>query len=155
MPIAGSPRIFEDKFSFVVEIDGIAHAGFQKCSELSFEIDKVEYREGGRKHAFKSPGLVNYTDVTLERGAVADDSDLHTWAEESAAVVEEAGVVEPEFRRNLDIVVKDRDGTPLKRWRLIDAWVQKYVAGEWDNEASEKTIEQVVIVYDSFEPRAV
>lgn len=155
MPITGAPRIFEDKFSFIVEIDGIAHAGFQKCSELSYEIDKVEYREGGRKHAYKSPGLVNFTDVTLERGAVVDDSDLYAWAEECASIVEEAGVIETDFRRNFDIVVKDRDGTPLKRWRCTDAWVQKFVGGEWDNEASEKTIESVVITFDSFTRIAV
>jgi len=155
MPITGAPRIFEDKFSFIVEIDGVAHAGFQKCSELSFEIDKVEYREGGRKHPFKSPGLVNFTDITLERGAVADDSDLYDWAEECASIVEEAGVVETAFRRNLDIVVLDRDGSPLKRWRCTDAWIQKFSAGEWDNDASEKTIEMVVITFDSFERRAV
>lgn len=155
MAVSGAPRVFEDKFSFIVEIDGIAHAGFQKCSELSYEIDKVEYREGGRKHPFKSPGLVNFADITLERGAVADDSDLYDWAEECASVVEEAGTVEPGFRRNLDIVVKDRDGTPLKRWRVVDAWVQKFVAGEWDNDTSEKTIEQIVVTFDSFERRAV
>lgn len=155
MPVTGAPRIFEDKFSFIVEIDGIAHAGFQKCSELSYEIDKVEYREGGRKHPFKSPGLVNFTDITLERGAVVDDSDLYNWAEECASIVEEAGVIETDFRRNFDIVVKDRDGVPLKRWRCVDAWVQKFTGGEWDNDASEKTIEMVVITFDSFERRAV
>lgn len=153
MPATGAPRVFEDKFSFIVEIDGVAHAGFAKCSELSMEIDKVEYREGGRKHPYKSPGLVNFSDVTLERGAVHDDSDLWDWAEECASIVEEAGTVEPDFRRNIDIVALDRDGTPLKRWRLRDAWVQKFVAGEWDNDASEKTIESVTIVYDSFERR--
>lgn len=155
MPVTGAPRIFEDKFSFIVEIDGIAHAGFQKCSELSYEIDKVEYREGGRKHPFKSPGLVNFTDITLERGAVADDSDLYNWAEECASIVEEAGVIETDFRRNFDIVVKDRDGSPLKRWRCVDAWVQKFAGGEWDNDASEKTIEMVVITFDSFTRVAV
>lgn len=153
MPATGAPRIWEDKFSFIVEIDGVAHAAFNKCSELSFEIDKVEYREGGRKHAYKSPGLVNFTDITLERGAVADDSDLYDWAEECASIVEEAGVVETDFRRNLDIVALDRDGTPLKRWRVTNAWVQKFVAGDWDNDSSEKTIEQVVVTYDSFERR--
>jgi phage tail-like protein len=155
MAITGAPRVFEDKFSFIVEIDGIAHAGFQKCSALEFEIDKVEYREGGRKHAFKSPGLVNFSDITLERGAVADDSDLYDWAEQCASIVEEAGVIETDFRRNFDIVVKDRDGTPLKRWRCTSAWVQKFTGGEWDNDASEKTIEQVVLVFDKFERRAV
>ena len=155
MPITGAPRIFEDKFSFIVEIDGVAHAAFQKCSELSFEIDTVEYREGGRKHAFKSPGLVNFSDVTLERGAVADDSDLYDWAVDCASIVADAGVVETAFRRTFDIVALDRNGAPLKRWRCVDVWVKKFVAGDWDNDASEKTIESVVLVIDSFERRGV
>ena len=155
MPVTGAPRIFEDKFSFTVEIDGIASAAFARCSELSYEIDKVEYREGGRKHAFKSPGLVNFSDVTLERGAVSDDSDLYDWAEQCASIVEEAGVVETDFRRTFDIVARDRDGTPLKRWRCTSAWVQKFVAGDWDNDASEKTIESVTLTFDSFERRGV
>lgn len=153
MPTEGAPRIFEDRFSFIVEIDGVASAAFQSCSALEAEIDKVEYREGGRKQPFKSPGLVNYTDITLERGAVADDSDLYDWFEECASIVEEAGVVEPEFRRNFDIVVKDRNGTPLKRWRCRSAWVQKFTGGDWDNNASEKTIESVVLTFDSFKRR--
>ena len=154
MPATGAPRVFEDKFSFIVEIDGVAHAAFNKCSALSMEIQKVEYREGGRKHPYKSPGLVDFEDVTLERGAVADDSDLYDWAEECASIVEDAGVIEDTFRRQMDIVALDRDGTPLKRWRLRDAWVQKFTAGEWDNDANEKTIEAVVITFDSFERRS-
>lgn len=151
MPVSGTARVFEDKFSFIVQVDGVTHAAYKTCSELSFEIDKIEYREGGRKHPFKSPGLVNFTDVTLERGAVVADSDLYDWARECAAIIEDAGVVDPNFRRNLDIVVKDRDGAPLKRYRLISAWVQKLVSGDWDNDASEKTMESVTITFDSYE----
>ncbi len=113
MPVTGAPRIFEDKFSFIVEIDGDVHAGYNNCSELSWEVDKVQYREGGRKNPFQSPGLVNFTDITLERGAVVKDSDLYEWAEQCAAVIERVGVIETLFRRDLDIVVLDRGGTPL------------------------------------------
>ena len=153
MPTTGAPRVWEDKFSFIVEIDGVAHAAFNKCSELSFEIDTVEYREGGRKNAYKSPGLVNFADITLERGAVHDDSDLYDWAKDCASIVADAGVIETAFRRTLDIVALDRDGSVLKRWRLGSCWVKKFVAGDWDNNSSEKTIEQVVVVCDSFERR--
>ena len=47
MPIVGNPRSFHKKFKFIVEVDQVAHAGFQKCSELSVEIANVQYYEGG------------------------------------------------------------------------------------------------------------
>lgn len=155
MPETGAPRVFEDKFDFIIEIDGVAHVGFAKCSELAYEIEKTSYREGGRKQPFKSPGLVNYDDITIERAAVASDSDLYDWAEECAAIVREGGVIEPGFRRTFDIVALDRNGTPLKRWRCESAWVTKFVGGEWDNDASEKTMEKVTICFDRFQRRAV
>jgi len=151
MPIAGAPRTFEDKFKFTIEIDGIAHAGFNKCSELSAEFDTVEYREGGDLvPTVKDPGLLNFADVTLERGAVADDSDLYEWFESVADYALNTGRVNPEFKRSLDIVVRDRDGTVLKRWRLTEAWPKKFVGGEWDGGASEKTMEMVTLAFTGF-----
>ena len=47
MTVIGNPRSFHKKFKFLVEIDGVAHAGFQKCSELSVEVANVQYFEGG------------------------------------------------------------------------------------------------------------
>jgi len=35
MPVIGNPRSFHKKFRFIVEIDDVGHAGFQRCSELS------------------------------------------------------------------------------------------------------------------------
>lgn len=150
MPVVGAPRSFENKFAFTVEIDGITHAGFNKCSELSVEVEKVEYREGGSLIPSKSPGLVNFTDITLERGAVADDSDLYTWFESTVDAAANTGLVDDAYKRNLTLSVRDRDGSVIKRWRITNAWPQKFSAGEWDNTASEKTIEMVVLTYDSF-----
>ena len=42
MAIIGNPRSFHKKFKFIVEIDDVGHAGFQKCSELSVEVANVE-----------------------------------------------------------------------------------------------------------------
>lgn len=150
MPAIGAPRRFEDKFLFRVEIDGITHAGFQKCSELSAEIDVINYREGGALAADKSPGLINFTDLTLERGAVASDSELYDWFERVVDYAKDKGDIEDTFRKNLDIVILDRDKRVIKRWRLDDAWPSKFTAGEWDNDSSEKTIEMVTIVFRGF-----
>ena len=65
----GNPRSFHKEFKFIVEIDDIGHAGFQKCSELSVEVANVQYFEGGSLTPNKSPGRLTFADVTL-RGAI-------------------------------------------------------------------------------------
>lgn len=161
MPVIGNPRTFHKKFKFVVEIDGIVSAGFRTASELSVEVAKVEYYEGGSLIPDKSPGRLSFTDVTLERGATTD-RDLFDWMEQVADAAAAAGppregvgsgsgLVEPAFKRMLDIVQLERDGSTLRRWRLHGAWPQKFVAGDWDNEADENVIESVTLTYDFFE----
>ncbi len=149
MAVIGTPRTFHKKFKFIVEIDGVASAGFQKCSELSVEVANVEYHEGGTLIPNKSPGRLKFADVTLERGATKDH-DLFDWMEEVADASANAGLVEPKFKRNLDIVQQDRDGTTLRRWSLSGAWPTKFVAGAWDNEADENVIESVTLTFDFF-----
>lgn len=150
MAVIGNPRTFHKKFKFIVEIDGVAHAGFQKCSELSVEAANVQYYEGGSLIPNKSPGRLTFADVTLERGATTDH-DLHDWFAQVADAAANVGLNEPEFKRNLDIVQQDRDGSTLRRWSLSGAWPVKFVAGEWDNEADENVIESVTLTFDFFE----
>jgi phage tail-like protein len=150
MAVIGTPRTFHKKFKFLVEIDGVASAGFRKCSELSVEVANIHYFEGGALVPNKSPGRLTFADVTLERGATSD-RDLLDWFSQVADAAANAGLNEPDFKRNLDIVQQDRDGTTLRRWSLTGAWPVKFVAGEWDNEADENVIESVTLTYDFFE----
>jgi phage tail-like protein len=159
MPVIGAPRTFHDKFKFLVQVDGFDSAAFNKCSELSVEAAKIEYNEGGTLIPNKSPGRLTFSDVTLERGATQDD-DMFAWFEEVAdsSIMSSliagaglgAGLLDPLFKRDLDIVQQDRDGATLVRWRVFQAWPVKFVAGEWDNDADEKTIEMVTLTYDFF-----
>lgn len=158
MAAVGAPRSFENKFAFTVEVDGVTHAGFNKCSEISAEFDKVEHREGGSLIPNKSPGLLNWADVTLERGAVIADSDLYDWFEETgdsaqgvainAGEASGLGLNDNDYKRNFDVVKRDRNGAELGRVRVFGAWITKYVFGEWDNDTSEKTIEMVTLAID-------
>ena len=148
--VVGAARSFYKKFKFVVEIDGVAYAGFQKCSALEAEIAVIEQNEGGTLIPFKSPGRVKFSDITLDRGAT-DDQDLFNWFKEVADASANAGLVDDEYKRNLDIVQQDRDGSSLRRWTLYQAWPVKFVAGEWDNESDETVIESVTLTYDYFE----
>jgi len=105
---------------------------------------------GGSLIPNKSPGRLTFTDVTLERGATTD-LDMFNWFSEVAATASRLGAIEPEFKRNLDIVQQDRDGGTLRRWSLNNAWPTKFVAGDWDNEADENVIESVTLTYDFFD----
>jgi phage tail-like protein len=150
MAIIGNPRSFHKKFKFIVEIDGVGHAGFQKCSELSVEVANVQYFEGGSLIPNKSPGRLTYPDVTLERGAT-QDRDLYDWFQEVATAASGLGLTDAAYKRGLDIVQQDRDGSTLRRWSLSRAWPVKFVAGEWDNESDENVIEFTTLTYDYFE----
>jgi phage tail-like protein len=150
MTIVGNPRSFHKRFKFVIEADGIASAAFQKCSEISVEVAKVEYHEGGSLTPNKSPGRLTFADVTLERGATMDE-DLFKWFQDVAVTSSGLGLVDSDYKRNLDIVQQDRDGSTLRRWTLVGAWPVKFVAGEWDNESDENVIESVTLTYDYFE----
>lgn len=156
MATIGTVRSFHKKFKFVVEIDGIAAnvtgggTGFQKCSELSVEVAKVEYSEGGSLIPDKSPGRLTYSDVTLERGST-NSQEMYDWFKSVADGASNVGLLDAQYKRQVDIVQQDRDGSTLRRWRLYNAWPMKFVAGDWDNEADENVIEQVVLTYDFFE----
>ena len=150
MAVIGTPRTFHKKFKFIVEIDGVVSAGFQKCSELSVEVANVQYYEGGSLIPNKSPGRLTFADVTLERGAT-QDRDLFDWFQDVAITSSGLGLTDVTYKRNLDIVQQDRDGTTLRRWSLSRAWPVKFVAGDWDNDADENVIESVTLTYDFFE----
>ena len=151
MSILGTPRTFHKRFKFVVEAE-FASAGFQKCSELSVEVANIEHHEGGSLIPNKYPGRLKFSDVTLERGATRD-LDLLNWFSQVANAAANAGLVDPRFKRDIDIVQLDRDGSTLRRWTLSNAWPIKFVAGAWDNEADENVIESVTLTYDFFTPR--
>ena len=150
MAIIGQPRSFHKRFKFLVEIDSVASAGFQKCSELSVEVANVQYFEGGSLIPNKSPGRLTFSDVTLERGAT-QDHELFDWFQDVVHTASGLGLPDSLYKRNLDIVQQDRDGTTLRRWSLSRAWPVKFVAGEWDNESDETVIESVTLTYDFFE----
>jgi phage tail-like protein len=150
MPITGAPRSFHKKFKFLCTIDGFTYSGFQKCSELSVELASVQHFEGGGLIPNKSPGRLTFADVTLERGAT-QDKELFAWFSDVAKLSSGLGLPDNAYKKHLDVVQQDRDGSTLRRWSLYNAWPVKFVAGEWDNGSDENVIESVTLTYDYFE----
>jgi phage tail-like protein len=149
MTVLGTPRSFHHRYAFVAEIPGVGSAAFSSCGELSVEAAVVTHWEGGRIIPHKAPGRLTFADVQLERGATRD-RDLHDWFLEVANAASGRGLVDSRYKRTVDVVQLDRDGSTLRRWTLYNAWPSRFVAGEWDNDSDEVVIESVTLVYDYF-----
>ncbi len=147
MAIFGEPRNYHMKYNFVLEIDGLGEVAFQKCSELSTEITKMEHYEGGSIIPYTAPARVKFSDITLERG-VTGDRKLYDWFQLVIEAASGLGVVNPLYRKNLALRQQERDGSTLRRWAIFNAWPNKFTAGDWDNTSDDAVIESVTLVHD-------
>ena len=131
-------------FNFLVEIDGIASAGFAEADLPAGRIETIEYREGADKTsgARKLPGRVSYENVVLRRG-LSGRTDLYDWWR---AVRDGA----PD-RRNVAIVLLDEARDPVQRWLLRDAWPARLAFSRLDGLGNETAIETLELTYESFE----
>ena len=150
MAVKGEARDFYKKFKFVVEIDGFAYAGFQKCSKLEAIIAVAEQSEGGSIIPNKSASRVKFTDITLDRGAT-DDLDMFNWFKTVVDAAANSGGAPASYKRNLDIVQQARDGTTKRRWRLTGAFPTMFSPGEWDNDSDDNAIESAKLTFDLFD----
>jgi phage tail-like protein len=159
--LLGDQRELFPKHQFVVEIGGgDISAAFQKCSELSSEAAKIEYWEGGSSIPWKVPGRLAMTDVTLERGASSSRKfydwmisvmDASAGAEGTEGLSRGVGALTPRYMRQIEIIQLDRDAaTPLRIWKLHNAWPTKFVAGDWDNTADDVVIEALTLTFDLY-----
>lgn len=148
MPL-GAVRPLHMKFRFTVEVDNLTSAGFQKCSELAKEVTVAEYHEGGASLPSKVPARVKVNPVTLTRGTGLD-LELYDWFKQVFGVVENGGLVQEDYKRNLDIVQRDNAGNEVRRWEVLGAWPSKFKAGDWDNESDDVNIEEVELQIDDF-----
>ncbi len=131
-------------FNFLVEIEGVASAGFAEAARPAGRLETIEYREGGDKTsgARKLPGRVSYENVVLRRG-LSGRTDLYDWWR---AVRDGA----PD-RRNVAIVLLDEARDPVQRWVLRDAWPARLAYGRLDGLGNEIAIETLELTYESFE----
>ncbi|MFB6530391.1 phage tail protein [Streptomyces sp. NPDC056399] len=131
-------------FNFTLTIDGLEGShGFSECSGASTEQDVIEYREGNTDFSvIELPGLKKSGDITLKRGFTTN-RELWDWRR---AVLE--GTV---VRRTGHIVLNDEAGKPALRWKFTHAWPKQYSAPSLSSTATEVSIEELVLVVESFE----
>lgn len=130
-------------FNFIVEIDGVARAGFRECSGLDTTQDVVEYREGNELITpRKLPGLAKYANVSL-KGGVTDDKSLWTWRKTAID-----GKVE---RKNGSIVLLDDAREEKKRWNFREGWPSKWTGPTFNATSNDVAIETLEIAHEGLE----
>ena len=130
-------------FNFLVEIDGIARAGFRECSGLDSSQSPIEYREGNDgPTARKLPGLNTFTNLTLRWG-ITDDAEIWEWRKKAAE-----GRVE---RRNGSIVLLDTAGQEKVRWNFRNAWPTRWTGPSFNATGNEVAVEAIEIAHEGLE----
>jgi phage tail-like protein len=132
------------QFNFLVEIDGIARAGFMECTGATTDTDPIDYREGSdvRMNVRKLSGLRKYTNIVLKRGYTQDKS-LWEWRKKIIN-----GAVE---RRSADIVLLDENRAEVLRWRIREAWISKWDSGPFNAKTNDVVVETVELVHEGLE----
>jgi phage tail-like protein len=127
-------------FNFLVEIDGIAQAGFQEASGLDSSTGAIDYREGtDPNHVRKLTGLNTFTAVSLKRG-ITDSDELWKWRQ---TVVDGRSQ-----RRNGSIVLLDETGAEKIRWNFLNAWPSKWTGPSFNATGAAVAIESLEITHE-------
>jgi len=141
------PRARRDpylNFNFLVEIDGVAAAGFSEVELPEARIDAVAYREGDDRtsSARLLPGRVEYGRLVLRRGYAADPALFQWWR----AVAE--GNLD---RRNVVVILRDQSGQEVSRWAFRETLPTKYVGPSLRALGNEVAIETLELACESME----
>lgn len=133
----GTPLTFWQKWSFIVEIEGVKVGGFTKCSEIKQTAGIVVQREGGsRLPVDKSTSTIDSEKLTLTRGASTNDELYQWWLNVKAGVQD---------KRNVSIVKQATDGSEIGRRNIKNAVIASYAEGDFDgtnnNENAMETVE--------------
>ncbi len=146
----GEPLNVYSKNAFHVEIAGIRRAAFSECSELAVEVAVQTYFEGGRDIPHKKPSRRTFPDVTLSRGATGD-GEFYDWLEQVASFADGLGQVGDTYKRTMDIVELDADGSEVRRHTLHGCFPVKLTVGDWNADSDDAQVESVTLAYDFFE----
>jgi len=130
---------------FRVSISGYYNADFISCSGLGGELQTFEYREGGENNApHLFPDYMKWSDISLSKGEVTNDSDLWHWFR-TYFQLEGSGVVKPSFTRNIKIEALDNNNEAIIVFRVYKAFIKKLEEGGFDSLTSAFRVNTVVI----------
>lgn len=143
---SASPEQLLD-FRFLVEIDGIAAAGFSEISGLEQTIETEEFREGGAHFVHKLPKGIAQSNLTLKRGMSNSDA-LWKWF---AACRNAVLYKKPLETKMINVVVLDATFTEQTRFVFTGAYPVKWRGPTLNAEGRAVAIEELEIVHEGMQ----
>jgi phage tail-like protein len=133
--------------SFGLEIDGVVIKQITEVSGLKLEQDVIELKQNsddGKYMIKKLPGRPKAGEVTLTRGLTSDTS-FEKWIKDSRF-----GKM-PNARKGGAIIVFDYEGSPIKRYKMTNAWPKSLEIGTLKAGDTSVLTEKLVITYEELD----
>ena len=143
MPGSDKPERAKDPHlanRYVVDIEGVAVAGFSEVTGLDFESEVESFRVGGqRTYEEQLAGQTKFPSRLVLKRGIADTDALWKWHQD----VVEGRIV----RRKVTIVLNDSTGAKQRKWAFREAAPVKWVGPQLRGAASEIAIETLELVH--------
>jgi phage tail-like protein len=129
------------KFHFSVEGVG-ERVGFTEVTGLDIQNEPIEYREGSSTEfsKIKMPGMHKFSNITLKRGTIPQDSAFFDWIREIK--------LNKIQRRDLVIKLLNEEHQPVVSWKAINAFPIKVQASDLKSDGNEVAIETVEVAHE-------
>jgi len=133
--------------AFGLEVDGVVIKQINEVTGLKMEQDVIELKQNtndGKYVIKKLPGRPKAGEVTLTRGLTGDNS-FEKWVQAA-----QFGKM-ADARKGGAIIVYDYEGSPIKRYKLTNAWPKSLEIGALKAGDTSVLTEKIVITYERME----
>jgi len=123
-------------------------AGFREVTGLSLSITTEEVTEGGEnRFRHKLPTPAKSENLVLKRGLLVKSAPLHTWCADTLG----GGMAEPIKPQAVQVVLLNDQGTPLRTWKIVNAWPVKWEVNGFNAQEAAVLVESIELAYQYFE----
>ena len=128
-------------FHFQVQVNN-EEIPFSEVSGLTIETQLIEYRDGSNLEysSLKMSGIPKYSNITLKRGIIAQDSLFFTW-------INNALLNKPD-RRDVTISLLNEEHSPVMTWKVKRAWPVKLEGPSLKATGNEVAIESIELAHE-------
>ena len=146
----GNPR---QKHQFLIRVDGIESAWFEKAKIPEVETEVDEFNPAGSVRAMKFAGRAKIGDCTLEKGVMSDKADLAAWKWLTTAVNTLKGELgnPSEYRKTVEICEVNRVGQVIQTYKLKEAFCSKVELSDNEGGSSDHMIETLTLTVGDVE----
>lgn len=129
------------KFHFIVQWGG-TRIGFTEVTGLDIQVEAIEYREGSSPEysKIKMPGMHKFSNITLKRGSIGNDTDFYKWINTISLNTVE--------RRDLTISLLNETHAPVMTWKVKNAFPIKVQASDLKSDGNEVAIETIELAHE-------